>query len=134
MYRENFGRGKGQIFKYMYQWRAVHGSCGASLKSENVKSIFIPCHIWISFSFISLNFNLKFMELFNVRLWIEFSRFHIIIIFAIFWKILWFYEVESKLVRMYLTSDFHLKTINWIKKLIVNDERKYALAEVFDCT
>ena len=32
---------------YIYQWRAAHGCyrCGASLKSQNLKSIFIPCNL-----------------------------------------------------------------------------------------
>ena len=54
--------------------------------------------------------------------------------FSLSYGILWFYEVESKLVHMHSTSDFYLNTINWIKKLIVNDELEYILAEVFVCT
>ena len=58
---------------FIYQWRAIYGCCGsgASLISQNVNSIFLPYkYIWISFSFISLSFNLKFIELFNVRLFV----------------------------------------------------------------
>ena len=66
------------------------------------------------------------MQLFNVRVIFE--------SFLLSYGILWFYEVESKLVHMYSTSDFHLETINWTNKLIVNNKLKYVLGEVFDCT
>ena len=42
----------------IYQWCAVHGccGCGASLKFQNLRGIFIPCHIKYSFNFIFLSF------------------------------------------------------------------------------
>ena len=51
----------------------------------------------------------------------KYSRFPILIISAILWKILCFMSLKSELIYMYSFHDFYLKSINCIK--IINRER-----------
>ena len=56
--------------------------------------------IWIPYSFISLYFNSKFIELFNVIKFKDYENnflafLRIWIISAILWKLLWFYKIEK---------------------------------------
>ena len=112
-----------------YQRRAVHGCCesGQSLKFPNVNSHTVS-YLNVVCSFISLWLNCKFMEFFNVSKFKEYEMnfpdilFKSIMLF--YGKYFEFIKLKSELVCMYSTPDFHLKSINCLKKLIIKNKLK----------
>ncbi|XP_077283121.1 zinc finger MYM-type protein 1-like [Arctopsyche grandis] len=79
--------------------------------------------------------NLKFLEFFNVKKFKEYENnfpdFLFKSLHLTYGKYFDFMKLKSELIYMYSTQDFHLKSINDVKELIVKDDLIDVLEQVF---